>query len=191
MVVKGFRWELGDGSRVGFWREIWVGDKSLRDLCPRLYELAVHKEGMVSEMGEWEGDRWRWNMEWKRERLGRVRDEEEVFWEMLGPVQLKKGKEDCWRWVHGLEGRYVVKKAYEVLAPMQCLLTYQFCKMSWCRLVPSNVSFFGWRLCLDKFPTKVNLRKRGVGLQGEDLMCGLCNGVLEEANHVFCTCKIA
>ncbi|GKV43599.1 hypothetical protein SLEP1_g50869 [Rubroshorea leprosula] len=119
MVVKGFRWELGDGSRVGFWREIWVGDKLLRDLCPRLYELAIHKEGMVSEMGEWEGDRWRWNMEWKRERSGRVRDEEEVFWEMLGPVQLKKGREDSWR------------------------------------LVPSKVSFFGWRLCLDRLPTKV------------------------------------
>ncbi|GLT44934.1 hypothetical protein SLA2020_188070 [Shorea laevis] len=94
LLVKGFRWELGDGKQVGFWREIWVGDKLLRDLCPRLYELAVKKEGLVSEMGEWEEDRWRWNMEWRRERKGRVRDEEEVLWELLGRVQLKKGKED-------------------------------------------------------------------------------------------------
>ncbi|GKV11322.1 hypothetical protein SLEP1_g22586 [Rubroshorea leprosula] len=45
-------------------------------------------------MGEWEEDRWRWNMEWRWERKSRVRDEEEVLRELLGCVQLKKGKED-------------------------------------------------------------------------------------------------
>ncbi|GKV32708.1 hypothetical protein SLEP1_g41295 [Rubroshorea leprosula] len=139
LLVKGFRWELGDGKRVGFWREIWVGDKSLRDLCPRLYELAVKKEGLVSEIGEWEEDRWQWNMEWRRERKGRVRDEEEVLRELMGRFQLKKGKEDHWWWIHGPDGQYEVKVAYEALAPVKCILEDQFCKMIWCRLVPSKV----------------------------------------------------
>ncbi|GKV16128.1 hypothetical protein SLEP1_g26814 [Rubroshorea leprosula] len=118
LLVNGFKWEVGDGKRVGFWRTIWVGDKSLRDLFPRLYELAVKKEGLVSEMGDWEDDRWRWNMEWRRERKGRVRDEEEGLWELLESVQLKKDEEDHWWWIHGPDGQYVVKTAYEALAPI-------------------------------------------------------------------------
>ncbi|GKV30486.1 hypothetical protein SLEP1_g39289 [Rubroshorea leprosula] len=55
MLGKGFRWMVGDGRRVGFWHEIWVGDKSLRDLCPRLFELAMKKDGMVCEMGGGKG----------------------------------------------------------------------------------------------------------------------------------------
>ncbi|GKV47758.1 hypothetical protein SLEP1_g54625 [Rubroshorea leprosula] len=53
MLLKGFRCVVGDGSQVGFWRHIWVGDRSLRDLCPRLFQLAVNKKGMVREMGKW------------------------------------------------------------------------------------------------------------------------------------------
>ncbi|GLT27749.1 hypothetical protein SLA2020_027240 [Shorea laevis] len=156
MLVKGFRWEIGDGKRVGFWREIWAGDEALRDLWPQLYEPTVNKEGLVSEMGEWEEDRWQWNIKWRRERLGRVRAKEESLWEVLGRVQLKKGKKDRWWWTHGVERQYVVKKAYEVLAPMKCILAEQFCKMIWCRLVLSKVGFFGWRLSRDRLPTKVN-----------------------------------
>ncbi|GKU93598.1 hypothetical protein SLEP1_g7177 [Rubroshorea leprosula] len=71
MLVNEFRWEVGCGGRVGVLRENWVGSKPLRDLCPTLYGLAMNKEGLVSEMGQWESDRWRWNMAWKRERKGR------------------------------------------------------------------------------------------------------------------------
>ncbi|GLT30007.1 hypothetical protein SLA2020_048330 [Shorea laevis] len=50
MLVKGFRWVVGDGSQVDFWKAVWVGEKTLRELCPRLFQLAVHKDGLVSEM---------------------------------------------------------------------------------------------------------------------------------------------
>ncbi|GLT63247.1 hypothetical protein SLA2020_358250 [Shorea laevis] len=78
MLVRGFRWEVGNGRRVGFWRDIWVCDKALCDLCPRLYALSMKKEGKVSEMGDWVGGRWCWNLAWRREWLGRERDEEVV-----------------------------------------------------------------------------------------------------------------
>ncbi|GLT77858.1 hypothetical protein SLA2020_494130 [Shorea laevis] len=71
MLVKGFRWEVGNGCRVGFWRDIWVGDKSLRDLFPRLFQLAISKEGSIKENGTWEGECWKWSIEWRRERMGR------------------------------------------------------------------------------------------------------------------------
>ncbi|GLT29062.1 hypothetical protein SLA2020_039510 [Shorea laevis] len=103
-------------------------------------------------------------MEWRRERIGREKDEEEMLWEGLDRLQLKKSMEDCWRWIHDSDGRYEVKKAYDFLAPLERLLDEQWSKLIWCKLVPSKVSFFGWRLCLDRLPTKWNIRKRGVPL---------------------------
>ncbi|GLT60368.1 hypothetical protein SLA2020_331370 [Shorea laevis] len=97
MLVEGFKWELGEGKNVGFWLERLVKDKNLRDLCPRLFELSIKKEGKVSEMGVWEGGRWCWNVEWRRGRLGREKDKEEMLGKVLNSIQLKEGVGDCWR----------------------------------------------------------------------------------------------
>ncbi|GLT30957.1 hypothetical protein SLA2020_057280 [Shorea laevis] len=191
MLVQGFRWEVGDGSRVGFWSQPWVGTKSLRDLFPRLFQLAINKDGMIQENGYWEGEGWRWEIGWRRERLGREQDEEKGFWEVLGNVQLRKDGVDYWQWRYDGEGRYAVKKAYELLASVECLLEDQLCKLVWCRLVPSKVGFFGWRLCLDRLPTRRNLQIRGVTLQEDGLRCALCKEGVEEVNHLFCTCREA
>ncbi|GKV36371.1 hypothetical protein SLEP1_g44512 [Rubroshorea leprosula] len=191
MLGNGFRWKVGCGSRLGFWREKWVGDKSLRDLCPRLYALTANKEGLVSDMGKWDGDRWQWNMAWRRGRMGREKDEEVVLWGAVECVHFQKGREDVWTWVHDPGGKYSVRIAYEFLSPEECHLDSQLCRLIWCRLVPLKVSFFGWRLCLDRLPTKWNLQKRGVLLQQEGSLCGLCHEVVEEVNHLFCTCREA
>ncbi|GKV19346.1 hypothetical protein SLEP1_g29624 [Rubroshorea leprosula] len=163
MLVKGFKWEVGDGSRVGFWRQNWVGNNSLRDSFPRLFQLATNKEGMVQEYGTWEGNSWRWEIGWRRKRMGREQDEEKELWKVLGNMQLRKYVGDYWKWRYDVEGR----------------------------LVPSKVSIFGWRLCLDRLPTRGNLKKRGVTLQGDNMMCGLCKKEMEEVDHLFCTCMEA
>ncbi|GLT92075.1 hypothetical protein SLE2022_099320 [Rubroshorea leprosula] len=191
MLAKGFRWGVGDGRRIGFWRDIWVGNKSLSELCPRLFSLSANKESVVGKMGFWEGDKWCWRLEWRKGKMGRERDEEELLWEVLGRVRLKQQEEDCWKWAHDPKGRYVVKMAYEFLAPREGVLQGQLCKLVWCKLVPSKVAFFGWRLCLDRLPTKLNLEKRGVNLHGERLLCSLCSERVEEVDHLFCTCKEA
>ncbi|GKU96326.1 hypothetical protein SLEP1_g9574 [Rubroshorea leprosula] len=189
MLVEGFKWEVGEGNRVSFWSEPWVGNKTLRVLYPRLYEFSTNKECKISDMGVWEGDKWRWKMEWRRDRIGREKDEEEKLREGLERLQLKKRVEDGWRWTHDPKGRYGVKKAYDFLAPTECVLDEQWRKLIWCKLVPSKVSFFGWRLCLDRLPTQWNIRKRGVPLQEEELKCVLCKDKVEEVNHLFSMCK--
>ncbi|GKV06313.1 hypothetical protein SLEP1_g18214 [Rubroshorea leprosula] len=149
----------------------------------------LNSECKISDMGVCEGDKWHWDMEWRRERIGREKDEEEKLREGLERLQLKKRVEDRWRWTHDSEGRYGVKKAYDFLAPTECVIDEQWSKLIWCKLVPSKVSFFGWRLCLDRLPTKWNLRKRGVPLQEEELKCVLCKDKVEEVNHLFSMCK--
>ncbi|GKU95341.1 hypothetical protein SLEP1_g8712 [Rubroshorea leprosula] len=191
MLRHGFWWEVGEGCQVCFWRDIWVGNKSLRDLFPRLFQLAINKEGSVKENGTWEGERWKWGIEWRRERMGREKDEEKGLGVMLVGIKLRKGVANLWQWRYDVEGRYVVKTAYEFLAPEDRLLEGQLCKVIWCKMVPSKVGFFGWRLCLDRLPTRWNLQKRGVVLQGDGMVCGLCKEGVEDVNHLFCTCKVA
>ncbi|GLT39019.1 hypothetical protein SLA2020_132290 [Shorea laevis] len=142
-------------------------------------------------MGQRQEDVWRWHMEWRRGRLGHEQSEEHELWEVLNSIQIKEGLTNCWKWKYDVEGKYQVKKAYNFLATSECLSEAQFSQWIWCRLVPSKVSFFGWRLCLDILPTKWNLQKRGVVLQGDGLRCGLCMEEVEEVNHLFCTYKEA
>ncbi|GKV12521.1 hypothetical protein SLEP1_g23652 [Rubroshorea leprosula] len=89
MLVEGFKWEVGEGNKVDFWQERWVGDKTLRDLCPRLYAPSVKKEGKVSEMESWNEGRWCWRVEWRRGTIGREKDEEVVLEKTLEGVQVK------------------------------------------------------------------------------------------------------
>ena len=39
---------LGDGRRLRFWKDIWCGEVALSNAFPNLFNLAVHKEAMVS-----------------------------------------------------------------------------------------------------------------------------------------------
>lgn len=73
---------LGDEGKVSFWDGYWTGDRSLKDLFPRLFQLSNNKIGKVREMGLWENGNWRWELRWvgvemetrtagKRKRRGR------------------------------------------------------------------------------------------------------------------------
>ncbi|GKV32445.1 hypothetical protein SLEP1_g41054 [Rubroshorea leprosula] len=61
MLGKGFKWKVGNGSCVDFWHDKWVGDKSLRNLFPRLYALANIREGLLKDMGFWSAETWIWD----------------------------------------------------------------------------------------------------------------------------------
>jgi len=47
----------------------------------------------------------------------------------------------------------------------------------------------GWRVLLDKLPTKTNLLVRGVQLQHS--LCELCRAHEENAKHLFFSCKVS
>ncbi|GKU92853.1 hypothetical protein SLEP1_g6524 [Rubroshorea leprosula] len=191
-------YRLGDG-REGLWKRVvkekfyegmGSGGRWGRDVGCAFGEIFGW-EGSVKENGTWEGERWKWGIEWRRERMGRKKDEEKGLGVMLASIKLRKGVEDLWQWRYEVEGRYVVKTAYESLAPEDRLLEEQLCNVIWCKMVPSKVGVFGWRLCLDRLPTRWNLRKRGVVLQEDGMVCGLCKEGVEDVNHLFCTCKEA
>lgn len=49
---------VGEGNKVKFWEEEWVGKESLSSRFLRLYSITLNKDSFVKEMGHWEGSLW-------------------------------------------------------------------------------------------------------------------------------------
>jgi len=47
------RWKLGNGRRIRFWEDKWVGNLQLKQKFPRLHFLSPNKESAVCEEGKW------------------------------------------------------------------------------------------------------------------------------------------
>ncbi|GKV48045.1 hypothetical protein SLEP1_g54880 [Rubroshorea leprosula] len=64
-VKSGFKLVIGDGAKVSFWRQVWVGSHSLEVMFPQLSYLSTDRQSTVQQMGEWidADDRWWWRYE--------------------------------------------------------------------------------------------------------------------------------
>ena len=52
--------QLGNGSRIRFWQDAWIGDACLKAEFPRLYSLSINKDGFISNLWnvDEEGGKW-------------------------------------------------------------------------------------------------------------------------------------
>ena len=41
---------MGEGTRIRFWHDRWIGDKTLKDLYPELYVCSAVKDACISEV---------------------------------------------------------------------------------------------------------------------------------------------
>lgn len=103
---------VGDGKDFSFWEGLWVGDKTLKEAFPRLYNLSTRKDGLVKDMGEWCEGRWTWKVEWRRRLLDRERALESDLFNLLAAVSLTEGTRDRWEWGNGKGRVFSVKEAY-------------------------------------------------------------------------------
>jgi hypothetical protein len=44
---------VGNGNLISFWNEHWIGDQTLRQRFPRLFEISMHMDDMIGNMGSW------------------------------------------------------------------------------------------------------------------------------------------
>jgi hypothetical protein len=51
--AKGIRFEVGIGSKVRFWQDIWCGDQPLKHAFPSLFSIARYKEAWVKDNFIW------------------------------------------------------------------------------------------------------------------------------------------
>lgn len=55
-----------DGGSTSFWKDLWVGETSLRNRFPRLLYLSIDQESCIKSMGHWVEGIWYWDWSWRR-----------------------------------------------------------------------------------------------------------------------------
>ena len=50
VVLLNAKFVIGDGSRVSFWKDVWVGKEALCRAFPTLFSLAIQKEALIREV---------------------------------------------------------------------------------------------------------------------------------------------
>ena len=103
---------VGNGKKIFFWSDVWVGGVSFRERFSRLFDLAVDKWVFVFDMcqlglGE-NGEAWKWRRRlfaWEEEQVGEL-------CLLLQNVTLQVEKEDKWLWNLEKSNVYSVRSAY-------------------------------------------------------------------------------
>ena len=83
---------------------------------------------------------------------------------------------------------YRVKSGYSILNMEDQMLSLESFQLLWILKVVPLVLVCVWRILWDRLSTRVNLVRRGVRLGC--ILCPMCREHVENAQYLFCTCKV-
>jgi hypothetical protein len=150
--------DVGIGSKVSFWHDIWCGDRPLKISYPTLFSIAQQQDAWVADHMQNQDGRTQWDVIFTRP----VQDwEVEMvlsFFEQLYSIQFRQGEDDRMTWSLSKRGLFDVKSFYTRLISQDCL-PFPW-KSIWRVKAPARVAFFVWTAALGKILTMDNLRKR-------------------------------
>ncbi|KAF4370557.1 hypothetical protein F8388_020143 [Cannabis sativa] len=118
----------------------------------------------------------------------------DIPWILGTPVDTQV--EDTLIWPFSPNGHYLVKSGYRVtrgsnLCPTRCSNMDQinaWWKMWWQLQLPPWIKLFGWKLCHNCLPAKINLIHRGMTI---DPLCNQCGQNVESLPHALWSCDKA
>ena len=137
------KFQIGDGSRVSFWKDLWCGEEVLCRSFPTSFSLAINKEVVVrdvwdnSEEGGWSPSFVRSFNDWELMEV-------ENFMQAIQPMKVIANKEDRLILKGNKTYNYSIKLVYEVLNRLVSVpLPFPVLSI-WNPLVPLKVDFFAW-----------------------------------------------
>jgi len=187
---KAILWKVGDGGLVRFWEDTWLQNNSLKVLYPRLYSLSLDQGKKVEEVGGWEDGRWRWRLNWRRDRHEWESNLEGNMLSSLNTGVICQDSHDHLVWRKDPAGIFSVKSAYSILANHQDIGEMEgVFSTLWQAKAPPKVLLTAWRVLHDRIPTRVNLYRRGVPVISP--LCPFCSLSEESSQHLFLDCAFA
>jgi hypothetical protein len=146
-------------------------------------------------MGVTESNGWTWKLHWTG-ALSAMEAESEL--DLLNILIQVRPSIDCpnmRRWIPSSVGFFPVKSAYTSLQDRTTVDNLDdnklfFLKRLWKNNVPSKVSIFGWRMLIEKLPTRATLHHIGVITNNIEKCCVLCSHSVESENHIFLNCCV-
>ncbi|KAJ0511447.1 putative reverse transcriptase zinc-binding domain-containing protein [Helianthus annuus] len=95
-------------------------------------------------------------------------------------------QEDSWTWQAEDLGIFTVKSVRKIISntnTVPCDIIFE-----WNRWIPRKVNIFGWRMNLDRLPTRCALEKRHIPIPST--LCPLCSEANETVEHLFTSCFV-
>ncbi|XP_058775492.1 uncharacterized protein LOC131649752 [Vicia villosa] len=187
-----------NGYNTPFWEARWRGGFILKEVFPELYNVSCLKGVSGVAMGGRLDGRWCWSDFGLSAALAvdpRLMAGFISMREMLESFSgLLEGRDlVTWDFKSGLE--FSVASCYKFYgdAFIPYGPHYKFddaFRLVWKAEVPFKIKAFGWRLLLDRLPTKDLLEYRGISFFLANLKCSFCGIDVESRNHSIFGCWV-
>ena len=76
-------YDVGDGTRVKFWKHVWCGDRTLQEAFLKLYCISRTKDSSVAEVMCWSGGRIHWDAKFCRPPPDWEQESFDLFMDMV------------------------------------------------------------------------------------------------------------
>ncbi|GJS75639.1 RNA-directed DNA polymerase, eukaryota [Tanacetum coccineum] len=173
---------IGDGQSTSFWKETWMGDIPLCELCPRLFALDSAPNICVATKMAGPLD-----TSFRRSVRGGVEQQEfSDLSSFLNSVVLSTSN-DRWYFSLSSSGEFSVKDTR--LAIDDLVLPSHSEPTRWVKLIPIKINVFMWRARRGCLPTRYNLVQKGVIL--ESTSCPVCFSDEEDVHHLLFRCSLS
>ncbi|XP_058783133.1 uncharacterized protein LOC131657791 [Vicia villosa] len=152
--------KLGNGDGTDFWLDRWKGPSPLAERFPSLFRFAEPSGALISDN-----------------------------------VTPTVGVLDSYVWWKTSLG-FSVKAAYDLIlegsyrGPRVEVDIIRALNRMWKTKISSKILIFGWRLILNKIPTKTALARRHILTDPNLLVCPFCGVEDEDTNHLFVFCPV-
>ncbi|XVF85746.1 hypothetical protein PTKIN_Ptkin17bG0142100 [Pterospermum kingtungense] len=180
---------LGNGSRILFWSQEWIPGVILKVNFPRIYALAMLKEGKVNDYGYFDNNKWIWNIPLRRDVFDWEIPQWNHFCSLLQNYCICNTIEDKLVWKDSCSGRYTSKYfCWKFLKDNN--LSHERWGKVWRGLLPPKVEVFMWQLLKGRVAVKQNLVARNL-LSVDNANCVFCRGAIESVSHLFFVCPVS
>jgi hypothetical protein len=180
------KYEVGDGTRIRFWDDVWCIDSPLKSAYPELYRIARAKDAFVADNFQCRGNSIHWEVTFSRLAQDWELESFSSFLELLYSFTGIGSGEDKVCWKPSQSKYFQVKSYYKSLTTngKDCFPW----KSIWKAKVPPRVAFFSWTAALGRILTAENLRRRRVIIIS---WCCMCKVDGESVDHLLLHCAYA
>ncbi|XP_058776651.1 uncharacterized protein LOC131650971 [Vicia villosa] len=188
---------IGNGADIDFWRDRWIGNDTLCNQFPMLFEALQEPSVRISEAGHFEQHGWVWAFCDISSPLSALEAEAcDSLINILQHIEPNVLNQDVFIWWPSAAS-FSVKSAFDRLSigwDQSLSLSVEelaVLKLIWKSKVPSNIQVFGWRLLHNRLQTRDELARRGALSGALNLACPLCSAFEETHYHLFFSCCVA
>ena len=174
IIHQNLVWKAGCGDKIRFWKDNWLGEGcSLDHKYPQLFTISKQQNELISTMGSFHQNIWRWNLKWRRHLFEHEEGVAVAFMDEISAYPIQCHLKDTVLWKAEPTGLYSTRSAYRLLSNQNSSASDgRNFQIIWSLKIPPKAAIFTWRLIKDRLPTRVNLQRRNVGLQ--ESFCPLC-----------------